>query len=1317
MAGRGASPAASAPVQVRCAGCRGVLAVAPGMTEFICPKCRMAQRLPPELMPPSPPKASPTPPPSGPTPPPPPPPLLPPQPPPPPQPQPQPVPHPLARRSAPPRAQGVDPTKIQLPCARCKAVLNVPHGLERFRCPQCGVDLAVDLSKLRHFLASAGPGFIPPPLPPPPPSLPPPPVPMPHLPFLPMMPRLPVPMLPMFHPPELPEEINEVAVDVERDEDESGTFGETFIDYRPPKLSLGLPHPDPLVETSSLSAVQPPEPTYKLNIMKELDESNALSSLQIETIVYACQRHLHHLPTGARAGFFIGDGAGVGKGRTIAGLIWENWQLGRHKALWISIGSDLKYDARRDLDDVGAKCVEVHALNKLSYSKLDSKTIGITDGVVFVTYSSLIASSENRSRLQQLVQWCGSEFDGLLVFDECHKAKNLIPEAGSQPTRTGKAVLEIQDMLPQARVVYCSATGASEPRNLGYMVRLGLWGDGTSFENFHQFLGALEKGGVGALELVAMDMKARGMYVCRTLSYKGANFDVLESLLEERMMNMYRKAAALWVELRVELLSAIEYYAEDKVNSAQIWRLYWASHQRFFRHMCMSAKVPAVVRLAKEALAEEKCVVIGLQSTGEARTEEAVAKYGIELEDFVSGPRELLLKLVEDNYPLPPKPDCFEQGEEKVQEFQHKRHGSDMSLKGRVSKLGKKEDVNADGGDEYPAPESDHESTESDEDFYMCQICNTEEDKSLLLYCSICASRVHPGCLTPPWTEIVTDDWSCYGCKEKVESYLKERDAYLTELSKRYDAALDRKSKILDIIRSLDLPSNPLDDIIDQLGGPDNVAEITGRRGMLIRASDGKGVIYQARNTKEVALDMINMHEKEQFMDGEKNVAIISEAGSAGVSLHADRRAKNQRRRVHITLELPWSADRAIQQFGRTHRSNQTSAPEYRLLFTNLGGEKRFASIVAKRLESLGALTQGDRRAGPSLSAFNYDSNYGKKALTMMYRGIMEQDAFPVVPFGCSENQATLEEFITKAKAALVSVGIIRDPIMCNGKNGGKLTGRILDSDMHDVARFLNRILGLFPDIQNRLFDLFTSILDIVIQNARIEGQLDSGIVDIKAKSVEMKESPKTVHVDTVSGASTVLYTFTVDRGVSWELANTILEERLKDKAGSSSDGFYESRKEWMGRRHFLLAFEGSAEGLYRVIRPAVGEASREMPLVELKSKYRKVSSVDKISKGWQEEYDSSSKQCMHGPKCKLGSNCTVGRRLQEINVLGGLILPVWGAVAKALAKQVRLIHKRIRVVRLETTTDNKRFVGLIIPNSAVESVLEGLQWVQDIDD
>ncbi|XP_057486377.1 protein FORGETTER 1-like isoform X5 [Actinidia eriantha] len=1022
--------------------------------------------------------------------------------------------------------------------------------------------------------------------------------------------------------------------------------------------------------------------------------------------------------------------------------------------MWISVGSDLKFDARRDLDDVNATCIEVHALNKLPYSKLDSKSVGVREGVVFLTYSSLIASSEKgRSRLQQIVQWCGPEYDGLLVFDECHKAKNLVPEAGGQSTRTGEVVLEIQVLcactgtcmlaygqsavshahsqlycqillylqarLPEARVIYCSATGASEPRNMGYMVRLGLWGAGTCFSNFHEFLGALEKGGVGALELVAMDMKARGMYVCRTLSYQGVEFEIVEAPLEAKMMEMYKKAAEFWAELRVELLSASAFLSSEKPNSSQLWRLYWASHQRFFRHMCMSAKVPAVVRLAKQALTDYKCVVIGLQSTGEARTEEAVTKYGLELDDFVSGPRELLLKFVEENYLLPEKPESLS-GDESVKELQRKRHLATpgVSFKGRVRKVAKwRAASDAECEEEYET-DSGNESTESDDEFQICEICNSEEVRKKLLQCSCCGQLVHSSCLVPPVVDAVASDWACHSCKEKTEEYLQAKRVYIAEMLKRYEAAMERKSKILEIVRSLDLPNNPLDDIIDQLGGPDKVSEITGRRGMLVRASDGKGVTYQARNTKDVTMEMVNMHEKQLFMDGKKLVAIISEAGSAGVSLQADRRAINQRRRVHLTLELPWSADRAIQQFGRTHRSNQASAPEYRLIFTNLGGERRFASIVAKRLESLGALTQGDRRAGPSLSAYNYDSTYGKKALMVMYRGIMEQDSLPVLPPGCSfEKPDSIQEFILKGKAALVSVGIVRDTILGNGRDSGKLSGRIIDSDMHDVGRFLNRLLGLPPEIQNRLFELFVSILELLIQNARTEGHFDSGIVDMKANNIELQWTPKTVHVDHMSGASTVLCTFTMDRGITWESASALLEEKKRDGLGSPNDGFYESKREWLGRRHFLLAFEGSTSGMYKIFRPAVGEALREMPLSELKSKYRKISALEKARTGWEDEYEVSSKQCMHGPNCKLGNFCTVGRRLQEVNVLGGLILPVWGTIEKALAKQARQSHKRLRVVRIVTTTDNQRIVGLLIPNAAVESVLQDLAWVQDIND
>lgn len=63
--------------------------------------------------------------------------------------------------------------------------------------------------------------------------------------------------------------------------------------------------------------------------------------------------------SGSTAGFFLGDGAGVGKGRQIAAMIKEHHAQGGKRTLWLSVSNDLRFDAERDLADVGAEKIAV----------------------------------------------------------------------------------------------------------------------------------------------------------------------------------------------------------------------------------------------------------------------------------------------------------------------------------------------------------------------------------------------------------------------------------------------------------------------------------------------------------------------------------------------------------------------------------------------------------------------------------------------------------------------------------------------------------------------------------------------------------------------------------------------------------------------------------------------------------------------------------------------------------------------------------------------------------------------------------------------
>jgi hypothetical protein len=71
-------------------------------------------------------------------------------------------------------------------------------------------------------------------------------------------------------------------------------------------VKLGKKHPDPVVETASLSSVAPTDVWYKLTLPEDTITTGALSALQLEAVTYAEQQHEHFLPDGSRAGFLIG---------------------------------------------------------------------------------------------------------------------------------------------------------------------------------------------------------------------------------------------------------------------------------------------------------------------------------------------------------------------------------------------------------------------------------------------------------------------------------------------------------------------------------------------------------------------------------------------------------------------------------------------------------------------------------------------------------------------------------------------------------------------------------------------------------------------------------------------------------------------------------------------------------------------------------------------------------------------------------------------------------------------------------------------------
>ncbi len=934
-------------------------------------------------------------------------------------------------------------------------------------------------------------------------------------------------------------------------------------------LRGGSKHPGKIVETPGLANIQPPRPTHRPRLPKNLIESGEISEIQLERIIYAGQAHAQILPgdAAARAGLSIGDGTGVGKTTTLLGIILDNWFSGRKRTVWFSVKSDLIKAVKDEMQRL-----KIHIPIQLVGDYKPEEEITLSKGIIFCTYQSLIAKSrKGHRRIDQLTKWLGAE--GILIFDEGHKAKNFFAENERVSTQTGAAVVEIQDVekFPDYRVIYSSATAASDVRHLAYMIRLGLWGQGTAFADFAEFAQEIEEGGVGAMEMVARDLKAMGRYFCGSLSMgadeeSGLAVEYREVIhhLTEHQREMYDNMARAWQAILQKTEKALALTNSEKFLRRFVVNNFWAEHQRCTKAIITAFKVPTLLREIERARAERHSIIVSITSTGEANMTRQMARSADEEEaisDLDFSPRETLTRLIEN---------CF------------------------------------------------------------------------------------PTALYQEVTDNVTE-------KTKYKPLLGENGEQIHS-----KVALAMKQELLDRLSTLQLPEHPLDQIINHFGA-ENVAEMTGRKNRLVKLSNGD-YAYRPRGIAGVPQRQTNLHELQNFQGGRKRIAIMSEVAATGDSLHSDKRAVNQQRREHIAAELKWSADKQLQDFGRSHRSNQVCPPVYILIYTELGGEKRFSTSIARRLANTGALNKGDRRANQigGLEKFNLESKEGRAALKIVYDRVLA--GFPVPG-------------LEKPKDALADMGLL-----AKSESGDEEF--LKESEKQNIIRFFNRLLSLEVNRQNALFEYFYKTYTETVEHLKASGKYDLGLEDIKAKSVKIRREPQLIHRDAATGATTHLYEL--------ETIVATFPARFDDLEKSAEIYFYRKlgtdAPEFVAARASLIHTNpetGESFQTYAVSRPS-GKNLFYTDEVELAARYRLVPKA-KAKDWWNEEVEKIP------PFVK-----------KDVFLLSGALIPVW--------RQIKNVKDAAFKIVRTTTDEGVRLVGLQVPKTCVKEIVRlfDCAWQRD---
>jgi predicted RNA methylase len=939
------------------------------------------------------------------------------------------------------------------------------------------------------------------------------------------------------------------------------------------RISGAKAHPTRLVQSAAMASVAPPKPSYRPHLPPAVITDALLSDAQLESIIYAGEAHAGYLAGACtvdetfdvvsaaaddannavrfRRGWFLGDGTGAGKGRQVAGILLDNWLKGRRRAVWISKSDKLIDDAQRDWSSLGQERLLITPLSRFR----PGGPIRLERGILFTTYATLRSDGreEKLSRVQQIVEWLGCDFDGVIVFDESHAMQNAAGEKSERgeraPSLQGRAGLRLQHALPNARVLYVSATGATTVHNLAYAQRLGLWGGADfPFATRTEFVEAIEAGGVAAMEVLARDLKALGLYAARSLSFEGIECELVERQLSDEQIRIYDAYAGAFQVIHNNLNAALQAanvtgesgtlnsQAKSAARSA-----FENAKQRFFNHLITAMKTPTLIAAVERDLELGHAAVIQIVSTGEALMERRLAE--IPTEEWADvqvdiTPREYVLDYLAHGFPTQ---------------------------------------------------------------------------------------------LYEPFTD--------------GEGNLSSRPVYRDGQPVQCREAIERRDRMIERLASLPPVQGALDQIVQRFGA-DNVAEITGRSRRIVRKT-GAGALD--RFAVEARAASANLAEAQAFMDDEKRILVFSDAGGTGRSYHADLAAKNQRLRVHYLLEAGWKADTAIQGLGRSNRTNQAQPPLFRPIATDVKAEKRFLSTIARRLDTLGAITKGQRQTGGQ-GLFRADDNlesvYARAALRQLYLLI-----FTGKVEGCS-----LQMFEDATGLRLTD-------------NDGSLR-----EDQPPITTFLNRLLALTIDLQSTLFGVFDGLLQAKVEGAMASGTYDIGVETIIAESLLVTDR-RTLYTHPQSGAETSVFTITRrDRNRPFTLAEAL--ERARDRHAKLLVNTQSRRAAVQVPAPSLMRDDGTVERRVRLLRPMERPA---IPVDDLAHSHWREADRSEFAHAWEVEIAAVPEF--------TDSN---------LNIVTGLLLPIWK----------RLPNDSMRVYRLQTD-DGERIIGRLVSPAWVAEAVE----------